>query len=351
MKKEDKKKIVIVGGGFAGSAVAKQLENHFSVELIDTKDYFEFTPGILRTLVEPEHAKKIQIMYKDYLKNTRIIVDCVLNANKRFVYTKSRKIAYDYLVVCSGSSYKAPIKEQDVVFATRAKNLVDIHKRLGKAKEIAIIGGGLVGVELAAEIACRYGDKKITMVHSGDKLMDRNSKKSIDYATKFLLRNGVKIIFEERVVGGEKKEIETDKGTKIKCDLVFSCTGIIPNSDFLKNSEDFAIFLDEKGFVNVNDYMQVNGFRNVFALGDINACMVEKTAQNAELQAEVAVENIRALESGRKLKKYVEKKTPMVISLGKYDGIFDYMHFVFTGKVPAFLKWAVEKKEMWNLGS
>ena len=65
-----KKKLVIIGGGFAGSLVARNLEKEFNVTLIDTKPYFEFTPGILRTIVEPDHIKKVVIwliIYRAYL--------------------------------------------------------------------------------------------------------------------------------------------------------------------------------------------------------------------------------------------------------------------------------------------
>jgi NADH dehydrogenase FAD-containing subunit len=48
--------VVIVGGGFAGAYVAKALEDCFRVTLVDNKDYFEFTPSVLRTIVEPNHG-------------------------------------------------------------------------------------------------------------------------------------------------------------------------------------------------------------------------------------------------------------------------------------------------------
>ena len=66
------KKLVIIGGGFAGSLIAKNCENYFDTTLIDSKDFFEFTPGILRTIVQPSHAKKIQVLHKEYLKKTKV---------------------------------------------------------------------------------------------------------------------------------------------------------------------------------------------------------------------------------------------------------------------------------------
>jgi len=341
------KRVVIIGGGFAGSIVAKSLQDEFEVILFDTKEYFEFTPGILRSIVEIEHFGKVQIMYKEYLKKTKIITEEVRNVDGKYVYYSGKKIMYDYLVICSGSSYKAPIKEQDVVFATRAKNLIDAHNKLLKAKDIVIIGGGLVGVELASEIVCKYNDKKVSLIHSGESLIERNDKKSIFYVSDFLEKRKIDIILGERVISGDNKEVRTDKGNKIRCDLVFSCTGIKANSDFMKSKMNDK--LDENGFIRVNENIQVKGFKNVFSCGDVNNCNVEKTAQNAEHQAKIVVENIINIESGRKLKKYVEKNTPIVISLGKWDGIFEYNWLVFSGKVPAFLKWVIEKREMLKL--
>ena len=65
------KKVVIIGGGFAGSTVAKKLQNYFDVTLIDGEDYFEFTPGVLRVIVKPKHFAKIQVPHKEYLGANR----------------------------------------------------------------------------------------------------------------------------------------------------------------------------------------------------------------------------------------------------------------------------------------
>ena len=111
-----KKKVVIIGGGFAGLFLAESLENKFEVLLVDSKPFFEFTPGILRTIVEPEHKDKIQIMYKSILKNTSFILDYVKSVtNKKVKLDSGDELSYDYLVICSGSGYREPIKEQKVV--------------------------------------------------------------------------------------------------------------------------------------------------------------------------------------------------------------------------------------------
>lgn len=343
-----KKKVVIIGGGFAGLFLAESLNKDFNVILIDSKPFFEFTPGILRTIVEPKHADKIQVMYKKILKNTEFILDSVKSLSEKKVKLEGGdELSYDYLVIASGSGYREPIKEQRVVLASRANTLVDAHQQVQLAESICIIGGGTVGVELAAEIGAKYRGKKIHLVHSRDRLMERNNPKSSDYAAYFLNKNSVNVIFNERVVKGDSKSVETDKGNKIEYDIVFSCMGIKPNSDFM--SGKMKKYIDEKGFILVNEFLQVDGFKNIFAVGDVNNSKVEKTAQNAKNQANIVVKNILALENGKELTKYNEEKTPVVISLGKYNGILEYKGFVFTGIIPASIKWFVEKKEILSL--
>ena len=78
------------------------------------------------------------------------------------------------------------IMQHCIIKVTRAEHLRDCYNDLCKAKEILIIGGGLVGVELAAEICTHHGDKKITIIHSKEKLIERNHEKAIKYAERFL---------------------------------------------------------------------------------------------------------------------------------------------------------------------
>src|SRR3989344_6478742 len=146
------KNVVVLGGGFSGSYVAKKLEHNFYVTLIDTKDYFEFTPGILRTIVSPSHIKKIQSVHTHYLKKAKVIKDNVINVNDKEITLKDKKITFDYLVICTGSRYEFPFKSSNIVSTRRAHDLRGCFDDLKKADNILIVGGGIVGVEMAGEI-------------------------------------------------------------------------------------------------------------------------------------------------------------------------------------------------------
>ncbi len=340
------KKVVIIGGGFAGAYVARELEKDraLAVTLIDTKDYFEFTPGILRAIVEPLHLKKVQRLHQHYLKKTRILNGEVTEVTAHDVFVNNQRILFDYLVISSGSSYNLPIKQQNAIFATRGSTLRNYYEKLCAAKTILIIGGGIVGVELTAEIVSHYYDKHVTLVHSRDVLMPRMPAKAQQYALSFLKKRGVNVIFNERMTEGQGTTYSLQSGKRLSADLAFVCTGIKPNTRFLMKY--FSERMDDKNQVHTSVYLQMKGHEHIFVAGDVVSIPEEKTAQNAELHAEIIAHNIRALEHKRPLREYVSKPRIMVISLGAWNGILTRNAFALTGLIPAFLKWFVEWKTM-----
>ncbi len=338
------KKVVVIGGGFAGAHIAQHLENDFAVTLIDCKDYFEFTPSVLRTLVEPAHVRKIQVRHKAYLHRAQVVKEMVQNITPLFVQAGRKTYAFDYLIICSGSSYNTPIKEEGLIVTARAEELQQYSHRLRKADHVLIVGGGLVGVELAAEIVTAYPEKKITIIHSGSELLERNSPSARKYAKTFLQKKGVSLVFNQRVVLNGNKTFTTDKGNIYSADLAFLCVGIKPNYEFLR--VQCSTSLNEKHFLCVNSHLQVQGYKNIFAAGDITNVREEKTAQGAERQARIVVKNIRRHTCSLPLLSHIPKKLPMIISLGKYDGLFVWKNVTFTGLIPGLLKGFVEWKTM-----
>lgn len=130
--------------------------------------------------------------------------------------------------------------------------------------KILIIGGGLVGVEMAAEIICSFPGKEVVLVHSQSTLISRFPKKAIRYVENFLKERGVTIICNERVIGHKNqvlflsflssylvliivlKIFATDVGTEITAEVAFLCTGIQPNSGFLR--ENFQDCISPAGY-------------------------------------------------------------------------------------------------------
>jgi len=326
------KKVVVIGGGFAGNQIAKRLQNKFNVLLIDTKDYFEYTPGILRLAVNPDYKHKIRVKYSSFIKNLKI--GKVTEINNNYILIGKEKISFDYLVITAGAKYGI----LPGIIAGNSEELIKSHEKLKKSKEAIIIGGGLVGVELAGEILENFPNKKITIIHSKDSLIERNHKKAIEFTKKFFEKKANLIYLEKAKIQGNQIALSNKK---IKSELIYICTGISPNTDFMR--KNFSTYLD-KNQIKVNKNLQVT--KNIFAAGDITNIQEEKTAQSAEKQGNIIAKNILNLEKNKPLLEYKPKKRAMVISLGKYNGIFEYKNFILTGKIPALLKWFIQLKTM-----
>jgi len=253
---------------------------------------------------------------------------------------------FDYLMLCTGSTYNMPFKEGNVVMSARGNTLSKCFRKLSEAKKILIIGGGIVGVEVAAEIVERFPEKELVIVHGGSHLMNRSQipPKAVKYAEDFFKSRQVKILSGERVVGQKDTFFTTDQGKKIESDMAFLCTGIKCNVDLLKTN--FAGCLNSEGMVNVTNTLQLQNCPNIFVAGDIINMNEEKLAQNAEASAHCAVNNIMAFSQNRKLKEYGLRDRPKIVSLGKYDGIAMYKNFSVTGFIPALMKEFVEYKVM-----
>lgn len=138
--------------------------------------------------------------------------------------------------------------------------------------------------------------------------------------------------------------LKTNSGLEIEANLVYICVGTQPCSDFLSNHE---ICLNDKGLIKVNENLQVSCLSNdIFACGDITDIVEEKLAQTSAIAARIVASNIVKLanNSSKSLSVYKAGVVPVVISLGKYDAIFTYGNFSFSGFVPALVKELVEWK-------
>lgn len=334
------KRVVIVGGGFAGSRIAKRLEREFDVTLIDDKGFFEFTPGILRTLVDPTHLRAIQVRHAQYLRRTRIVTGCATRIDGRMVVVGRRTVPYDYLVIATGFRYSLPFKQANIVSSSRADLLRRHHGALLRARRVLIIGGGLVGVELAGEILDRHPEKEVVICHAAARPIQRNNERAIRYVER-RLAGRTEFIAGERIVPGGRT-FRTDKGRVIKADIAFLCTGIQANAEHLRPFLDSS--LNGRNQLVVDPFLQVRP--GIFAAGDITAINEEKTAQNAEAHADLVIGNIRRLEAGRPLVAYRPNDRPLLISLGRWDGLFVWGSFSFGGLLPALLKGFVEWRVM-----
>ena len=341
-------RIVILGGGFCGALIAKKLDSSRKLEitLIDKKNYFEYTPSIHKVVSCPSYLDKITVPYSHFLKNVRVIIDNVVHVTPTCVETEKKKIGFDYLVVSTGIDYPIMLENDENVFVLKNGNeAADMSTKMSKADSIIIIGGGLIGVEIAGELITKTKNKKINIVHSHKRLLERNPVKASSYAQKCLEKHGINIIFNEKVIRHEDQSFLTDKKRCVEAEAGIWCAGVHFKPWFMNGFND-SIFTDKKS-LKVNQYLQLKGYNHIFVGGDINNIREEKTAQNAERHASLIVKNIKRLLDKKTLIAYQQRKIPLVISLGDHDGIMTFSRFVITGFLPSIVKRLIE---WWVLG-
>ncbi len=337
-------KLVILGGGFCGALVARLLDKRKDIDitLIDKKNYFEYTPSIHKVIFNASYHKKIAVPFSHFLKRTKVVTDKLVHVTPKFVETEKGKIPFDYLVIAAGIDYPIFLENKENVCTLKVGiEAAEMGAKILTQEHILIIGGGLIGTEIAGELVTKTHGKRLVIVHPPDRLLERNPEKASKYALKFLEKHGAQIIFGERVVDHKGSMFITDKGREIDAEAAIWCAGIRCNPWFMKGFSD-SIFTERKA-LKVNQYLQLEGYSNIFAGGDINSVQEEKTAQNAERHAHLIVKNIDRLKSNKSLIAHKARSAPLVISLGDWTGIMTLPNGgVINGFLPGILKWLIE---------
>lgn len=367
-----RRKVVIIGAGFAGLTAQRSLSDHdeeYDVTVIDMKNYFEYTPGILRAFVDPSHLHKLTCSVPS-TRNTFVFGEVVRVCRGKpqgSVTVKLNKdgseqvIEYDYLLVGSGSSYEKPIKPQknEDTLNARLGNIKEHHSVLKASNTVLIMGAGPVGAELAAEILTVYPSKHVIVTDMAQSVCSTLPKRSREYIQKWLVDRNCELVLGCPIGGKYPKLLIDEKsatlanGRKIEADLVFKCMGFKANTAFLK--EGLGEESMHRGSLVVDDALRVKGplCGNVFGMGD---CMIHsksndiKLAHTAEVNAHLVVDNLRRLTRCKGLMlSYPEgavhnTSVPKIfcVSLGEFDGSLCFNGLVLNGSIAALMKHILE---------
>lgn len=336
----DKPHVVIVGGGFCGVSCARRLRGRADVTIVSARPYFEFTPAVPRVLTDGGVKDSIRIPLQEALPKAQVVVGTCSRITPDTVFVGQQRIGFDYLVICRGVEYPVPLRDASRVFTVKdGQDALAAAPVLEVSRRVLIVGGGLIGTELAGEL-CTKMECEVTIVHPRESLIERNPSRASMAALRFLRKRGVKVVFGEKVVGRAGEHFLTDKNRTVDADICFWCAGIKSDAGFL--SEAFAGVVTEQKTVAVNECLQVVGFPNVFAGGDVTNVQEEKTAQNAERHGHVIAGNIIRHAGEKPLARYHGHVGPLVISLGDWYGLFVWKGFVWSGVLPGLLKRAIE---------
>ncbi|KAG0767914.1 hypothetical protein G6F57_001672 [Rhizopus arrhizus] len=287
-------------------------------KIYEEPNSFEYTPGIVSKIVNPERSTSLRFTHESYVNNGKVIIGYAkdITDDAKCVKVNNEKVSFDYLVLCTGTSYANQLKSTDSSSMYRTANLKKMSQDISHAKKVLIVGAGLVGCELAAAIRQKSLsrsslDTKVVLVDSLSEVLHRFPKKQRQRAHNFLTNIGVEIILNERITAiNTEDNDETYYGSSgrvysRKDFVVLLATGVKVNTDIIFNSTNEScldICLDSHGYIRVKPTLQIEHWKynHIFAGGDITNVVEEKTAYAATIAGVCIARNICRLEKGKK---------------------------------------------------
>lgn len=296
------KRVIIVGGGYAGTTLARALDAAFEVVLVEPREAFVHNVAVIRALVQPGLIDQIILPYDRLLNRGRVIrarVSAV--AEGRVSLSTGETITGDYVVLATGSTYAQPFKPTTEAMADFRSASASTHEAIKAARHIAIVGAGAVGVELAGEIASGLSGKSVTLIGSGDRLFPEFAPglgkrlladlKALGVTVK--LGASAKLAVTDRPHAGP---LHLTSGEVLEPDLVIPALGAHPDTRPL--TDLVGVRFDTTGRVATDGWMRPPGLVNVFALGDVAANGDLMTIVASSRQAPWLAKTLHALAAG-----------------------------------------------------
>ncbi|MBJ6630479.1 NAD(P)/FAD-dependent oxidoreductase [Streptomyces sp. I5] len=291
--------VVIIGGGYAGVRLARELDVDADVTLIDMKEAFFHRVASLRASADKDWTSVPFIPYDSLLTHGRVLMNKAVRidtAQRRVVLGTGHQVPYAVLVIATGADYQEPARFTGSTVAEAAASFRNHQRRIAEAHSLMVIGGGPSGVELAAELRLANPRATVTLAHSGRRLLSQNGTARMGrQAHTWLERHDVRVLLDTSVAsaGGVGVRLRDQTGRPLGADVVFWTTGTTPNTLWLRLA-GLGSWLDERGHIRVDEYLRVLGRRDVFAIGDVNDVSEAKLSPSAVAQGQATAHNIRA---------------------------------------------------------
>ena len=388
-------RILILGGGFAGIEVLRQLQKAFQndiridITLVSRDNFFLFTPmlpevssGMIETrhIVTPlrafcNRAKFYETELESIdLENKEVVITHRIGKHTNPIEWRSHMLKYDYLVIALGSetsffgiseatkhAFTLKSLGDAIVLRNHVINMLEqadiehedpnIRKRL---LTFVVVGGGFSGVEIVGELNDFILDSikyfyhnlhksyvRVILVNSGSRILPEVTEDLADFALHEIRKNGVEVLLNTRVIEVTSDRVKLDKGTIITTQTIIWAGGGKPQSLLSSLSCEH----DKSGRIMTNNYLEVVGYTDsIIALGDC-ACVTDPntgkpyppTAQHAIRQGKAAASNlISTIKCQENHKKPFDYKTKGVMTLiGKRNGV----GIILGHKVQGFSAW------------
>ena len=386
-----KKKIVILGGGFAGVECTRQLESKFGndpeVELVMVSEdnFLLFTPMLPQVASGMIETRHIVLPIRTICKKTKFYEGRIKNIDPfgKLVNLwgtgdkRSISIHYDFLVVALGSETNffgmADVEKNSFTMKT-LNDAVMLRNRIIDMLEQAenetnpilrksflnfvVAGGGFAGIETAGELmdlildarkhyhSIHKDDLKVVVIEALPMILPGFNEKLAEFAKQKLIERGIDIKLQTAITSFDGNEVTTksidqnpkdpldeSKVDSIRTKTLIWTAGVTPVSTIQR-----SMLKTDRGKVIVNDYLEVQDFPGVFAIGDCALFLNPETkrpfpptAQIAEAQAKTAAKNLIALIKNSKKEKFEYHSKGQMAIIGKRSGIATFLGMNISG--------------------
>ncbi len=372
---------MIVGAGFGGLRLARMLADRreFQVVLVNRTNYHEFQPLYYQVATAGLEANSILFPLRAVFggcKNVHIRVTTVtqIRPADKEIDTELGPIAYDYLVMATGADTNffgqqniiekaLPMKSVSEAIALRNRILQNFEDALSVETDderdglmdVVVVGGGPTGVELCGTLAemkrtvlpsdypeLDFEMMQIFLIESGGELLGPMSENSHKKSEEYLRELGVDVRLNTRVKDFDGRTVYMNDGTSLRTNNLIWAAGVKATPLAGLPPE----VMGRGGRVLVNRYSQVEGFTDIFALGDV-ALMAEgeawpnghpQIAQPAIQQGKHLGKNLMRLAKNKPLEPFTYKDLGTMATIGRGLAVVDLPFLKFSG-VLAWLTW------------
>ena len=379
MPQDNTKNLVIIGGGFSGTKLAKSLEKilpaEWEIYLLSKANFITYNPllpEVVGASILPGH---VQAPIRQMLKRTRIrmvTVDRIDFENRKVIYQNNEtgELAFDHLVFASGvaanvnmmeglSEHALPLKTVGDALLIRNKIIerleqATIHpdpKRRKELTKFVVIGGGFSGVEVAGEIrdllneAAKYYKNvsiencRVVVLHGTDRLLPELSEKLGKKTEAIFEKNKIEVHLNTRATKIEEETVVLKDGDPVKGATIICTIGT--TAHHFSQVEELPL---DRGRIVCQPDMSIANHDGIWALGDCalvpNAFddkLCPPTAQFADRQAKALAKNIVAQVAGSKTEDFNYRPAGMLASIGHNNAVADIYGTSFSGLIAFFI--------------
>ena len=287
--------VVIIGGGTAGTTAAfylRKLDKEVNITIIEKSSFTQFSPCSLPYYVNKKIADLYIFKENDYKSNNiNLMLETTISSidkNKKKIITSLGELSYDKLVLATGSESFIPQGMSGIALKD-PNDINEIVKKCTKGKNIAIVGGGYIGVELAHVLA--DNGCNISLYEVQESILPTLDKDMSKIVLEYLESKGISVLTNANIKQDNKKII--NNGDEKEFDEIIISAGFKPNIELAK-----SLGLKINRGIIVDDYLKAD--KDIFACGDcveIKDFITNKPssaffATHAVKQAEIIAENI-----------------------------------------------------------